>query len=187
VVIFTSDNGFYLGEHGLGDKRTAYDESLRIPLVVRWPKLGERARGKLVDQMALNIDLAPTLLDLAGVKIPPEMQGRSWRPLLKGDSVATAGWRKAFFYEYFYEANFAQIPTVLAVRTERAKLIKYPGHDDWTELFDLAADPYETKNLAADPASKDLLAAMRAEFDKQATAVAFRVPEYADKQPEPNE
>jgi len=187
VVIFTSDNGFYLGEHGLGDKRTAYDESLRIPLVVRWPKLGERARGKLVDQMALNIDLAPTLLDLAGVKIPPEMQGRSWRPLLKGDSVATAGWRKAFFYEYFYEANFAQIPTVLAVRTERAKLIKYPGHGDWTELFDLAADPYETKNLAADPASKDLLAAMRAEFDKQATAVAFRVPEYADKQPEPNE
>ena len=183
VVIFTSDNGFYLGEHGLGDKRTAYDESLRIPLLVRWPKLGDRGRSRLVDQMALNIDLAPTLLDLAGVTIPAEMQGRSWRPLLENNAAAAADWRKAFFYEYFYEANFTQIPTVLAVRTERAKLIKYPGHDDWTELFDLAADPYETKNLAADPASKELLAAMQAEYDRQAAAVRFQIPDYADTLP----
>ncbi len=189
VVIFTSDNGYYLGEHGLGDKRTAYDESLRIPLLVRWPKLGERARGKLVDQMALNIDLAPTLLDLAGVPVPAEMQGRSWRPLLEGaqlagNNSAAKNWRTAFFYEYFYESNYEQIPTVLAVRTERAKLIKYPGHDDWTELFDLAADPYETKDLATDPAAKDLLAALEAEYDKQAAAVDFRIPDYADKLPE---
>jgi len=182
VVVYTSDNGFYLGEHRLGDKRSAYDESLRIPLLVRAPMLGEAARGKVVDQMALNLDLAPTLLDLAGVKVPDVMQGRSWRPLLVGDATGAANWRTAFFYEYFFEQRF-NIPTVLAVRTDSAKLIKYPGHDDWTELFDLAADPYETKNLVADPASKDLLARMQAEFDKQAAAVGFKIPEFADPLP----
>src|SRR5207248_6471023 len=174
---FTSDNGFYLGDHSTGDKRSAYDESMRIPLLVRWPQLGEKARGKTVDQMALNLDLAPTLLDLAGVKIPETMQGRSWRPLLEGN--ASPNWRTAFFYEYFYERNYA-IPTVLAVRTDKAKLIKNPGHDDWTELFDLAADPYETKNLARDSAGKDLLTRTQAEFDGQAKAVDFRTPDFAD-------
>jgi arylsulfatase A-like enzyme len=183
VVIFASDNGFYLGDHSTGDKRSAYDESLRIPLLVRYPKLGDKARSKLIDQMALNIDLAPTLLDLAGVRIPESMQGRSWRPLLEGNA-ASANWRTAFFYEYFYERNYA-IPTVLAVRTERAKLIKYPGHDDWTELFDLDADPYETKNLAADPAAKQLRAAMQDEFDRQAKAIDFRIPDFADPLPAP--
>jgi arylsulfatase A-like enzyme len=182
VVVFTSDNGFYLGEHGLGDKRSAYEESIRIPLLVRWPKLGDAARGKVIDKLALNIDLAPTFLDLAGVPVPTQMQGRSWRPLLEGD--AAAEWRTAFLYEYFFERNFS-IPTVLAVRTEKAKLIKYPGHDDWTELFALAADPYETRNLASDPAAKELLAAMQAEFDRQAQAVDFQIPDYADKPPDP--
>lgn len=180
VVVFTSDNGFYLGEHNLGDKRSAYEESLRIPLLVRYPQLGAGAKGKIMDEMALNIDLAPTFLDLAGVKIPAEMQGTSWRPLLEGKQ---ADWRQAFFYEYFYERNFA-IPTTLAVRATDAKLIKYPGHQDWTELFDLRADPYETKNLAADPASRELLAKMEAEFDKQSRAVGFLVPPFADSLPE---
>jgi len=182
VVIFASDNGFYLREHDLGDKRSAYDESLRIPLLVRAPMLGEAARGKLVDRIALNLDLAPTLLDLAGVEIPKTMQGRSWKPLLNGNAAATANWRTAFFYEYFFERNF-NIPTVLAVRTDTTKLIKYPGHDDWTELFDLAADPYEIKNLVSDPASKALLAKMQAEFDQQAKAVDFKIPEFADPLP----
>src|SRR5207249_2444368 len=84
IVVYTSDNGFYLGDHGLGDKRSAYDESLRIPFLVRYPKLGAAARGKALDQMILNIDLAPTFLDLASVPVPKEMQGRSWRPLLEG-------------------------------------------------------------------------------------------------------
>jgi arylsulfatase A-like enzyme len=178
VVVFTSDNGFYLGEHNLGDKRSAYDESIRIPLLVRYPKMVER--GRLDDRLVLNLDLAPTFLDLAGVPIPPSMQGRSWRRLLE-DGVANG--RDAFFYEYFYERSYA-IPTVLAVRTRTAKLIKYPGHDDWTELFDLAHDPYETKNLASDPASKELLARMQAEFDRQAKAVDFRIPDFADPIPE---
>ena len=110
--------------------------------------LGEAARGKLVDQMALNLDLAPTLLDLAGVEIP-EHDARPQLAAAAGRRRrGTANWRTAFFYEYFFERNFS-IPTVLAVRTDTAKLIKYPGHDEWTELFDLAADPYETKNLVA--------------------------------------
>jgi arylsulfatase A-like enzyme len=176
MVIYCSDNGYYLGEHSLGDKRSAYDESLRIPLLVRWPTLG--AKGKVVDEMVLNIDLAPTLLDLAGAPIPPTMQGMSWRPLLEG---RPAQWRKAFFYEYFLESGMQRTPTVLAVRTDAAKLIRYPGHDEWTELFDLKNDPFEKKNLTRDPAHKDLLEQTQAEFDRQAKAVKFRIPEYADK------
>lgn len=175
MVIFTSDNGYYLGEHSLGDKRSAYDESLRIPLLLRYPKLKDK--GKLVDQMVLNIDLASTLLDYAGVAIPSAMQGRSWKPLLENQSVE---WRKAFFYEYFYERSFFT-PTVLAVRTETAKLIKYPGHDEWTELFDLVSDPYETKNLAGDPQHRPLLDTIEAEFQRQAQAVGFTIPDYADR------
>ena len=110
------------------------------------------------------------------------MQGRSWRPLLEGDAPASANWRTAFFYEYFYERNYA-IPTVLAVRTDTAKIIKYPGHDEWTEVFDLKADPYETKNLVNEPASNDLVAKMQTEFDRQAKAVDFRVPDFADPLP----
>jgi arylsulfatase A-like enzyme len=174
VVIFASDNGFYLGEHGLADKRSAYEESMRIPLLVRYPKLG--AKGKVVDALALNIDLAPTLLDYAGVAVPKEMQGRSWRPLLEGKD---ADWRRAFFYCYFYENNFAT-PTVTAVRTEKAKLVKYPGHDDWTELFDLGRDPYELKNLFADPESAGLRRELEAEYDRQAKAISFHIPEFAD-------
>jgi hypothetical protein len=105
------------------------------------------------------------------------MQGRSWRPLLEGRPAA---WRTAWFYEYFRERNFGS-PTVLAVRTESAKLIKYPGHDDWTELFDLHSDPYETKNLAREPAHQALLERLEAEFRKQSAVVEFRVPRYADE------
>jgi arylsulfatase A-like enzyme len=158
VVIFASDNGFYLREHGLGDKRSAYDESLRIPLLVKDPRTA--TKGKLVDQMVLNIDLAPTLLDLAGVDVPKQMQGRSWRPLLEGKPEA---WRQAFFYEYFFEKPFAS-PNVQAVRTEGAKLIKYPGHPEWTEMFDLAADPYETKNLIGESGKTGLRRKLEGEF-----------------------
>lgn len=174
MVIFASDNGYYLGEHGLGDKRSAYEESLRIPLLVRYPRLG--AKGRLADQMALNIDLAPTLLDYAGVPAPAAMQGRSWRPLLEGS--AADDWRKAYFYCYFREAAY-NIPMVTAVRTESAKLIKYPGHDEWTELFDLKADPYELKNLVNEPAAAELKKQLEQEYQKQAEAVAFRLSDYA--------
>ncbi len=182
VVVFASDNGFYKGEHGLGDKRSAYDESLRIPLLLRYPRL--IAKAKVLDKMVLNIDLAPTFLDLAGLPVPSQMQGRSWRPLLAGQP---ADWRKSFLAEYFLENAFPGTPTLVGVRTADAKLVKYPGHSEWTELFDLARDPYETKNLAADPASKPLLAKMQAEFDQQVKLTQYVIPDYADKPADVNQ
>jgi arylsulfatase A-like enzyme len=182
VVVYSSDNGYYLGEHGLGDKRSAYDESLRIPLLVRYPKF--RRRGVTVDQMALNIDLAPTLLDLAGADIPAEMQGRSWKPLLAGEPATD--WRRAYFYSYFREGR-SPTPTVTAVRTEAAKLIRYPGRDEWTEMFDLKNDPYETKNLFADPSYAELRRTLEAEYDQQARAVDYHVPNFADEKALPPE
>jgi len=175
MVVFSSDNGFFHNEHGLGDKRAAYDESMRIPILVRYPPL--TAKALVRDEMVLNIDLAPTILDFAGVPVPPEMQGRSWRPLLQAGKPE---WRDAFFYEYFWEKPYAT-PSMFAVRTERAKLIKYPGHDDWTQLFDLKADPYELHNLASDSNHRKLLEQMQAEYEKQALAVGFKVPSYADR------
>jgi arylsulfatase A-like enzyme len=169
VIIVASDNGYYLGEHGLGDKRSAYDESMRVPLLIHVP--GDSAKRSITsDAIALNIDYGPTILDLAGAAPLAEGQGRSLRPLLDGKKPVN--WRTSFFYEYFKEPNFAS-PTVLAVRTNNQKLITYPGHDEWTEVFDLANDPYELKNLVADEA---LLKKLRGVFDAQAKGVNFRMP-----------
>ena len=175
MVVFAGDNGYYMGEHReLGDKRSAYDESLRIPLLVRYPPLG--LRDATIDGMVLNIDLAPTLLDYAGAGIPDRMQGRSWRPLFEG---RRSGWRKAFFYDYFYERGF-RTPAVTAVRTETAKLIRYPGHEEWTELFDLMVDPYETKNLFGEPDQRALRLELEAEYGRQKATIGFRIPSFAD-------
>lgn len=175
IVIFASDNGYYLGEHSLGDKRSAYDESLRIPFLVRYPRLANP--GRVADGMVLNVDLAPTLLDFAGVAIPKEMHGRSIRPLLEGTKT---DWRRAFFYCYFFEKNFPTTPTVTAVRTDSAVMIKYPGHDAWTEVFDLARDPYQMKNLAKEESSAGLRRELEAEYDRQSKAIEFRIPDFAD-------
>jgi arylsulfatase A-like enzyme/predicted TIM-barrel fold metal-dependent hydrolase len=145
VFVYTSDNGYYLGEHNSGDKRSLYDESLRIPMLVRYPKAF--GKGKTVDAMVLNVDLAPTFLDLAGLPVPPSMQGASWKDLAAGKSPPN--WRQSFYAEYFKELG--DVPTCHAVRTSTHKLVKYPGHPEWTEVFDLVADPYEITNLVADP------------------------------------
>lgn len=178
VFCFSSDNGYYLGEHSLGDKRSAYEEALRVPMLVRYPRL--IAKGRTDDHLVLNIDPAATFLDLADVKVPAEMQGRSWKPLLEGKS--DVAWRDSFFYCYFFERGFAT-PTTTAVRTTTAKLIKYPGHDDWTEVFDLKNDPYELKNLASDPKYAELRKSLEAEYDKQSKAISFRIPDAADVPP----
>lgn len=154
IVIYCSDNGFYLGDHGLWDKRSAYDESLRIPFLVRFP--GVVKPGRVIDQMALNIDLAPTLLDLAGASIPSDMQGRSMRSLLEGKATP---WRKDFLYEYFEEKPYPETPSVVAVRTPDWKYVEYP--QDIPELYDLKNDPTEMKNLAADAKYADRLKDMR--------------------------
>ena len=175
MVVYSSDNGYYLGEHGLGDKRSLYEESLRIPMLVRYPRLF--GQGKVVDEMVLNIDLAPTFLELAGVPVPPEMQGVSWKALAVGQKPAN--WRQSFLAEYFYESG-VNIPTIVGVRTTGAKFVKYPGHDEWTEAFDLTVDPYEMKNLAADPVAT---AKLSAELEAQVKAVNYAVPAGADKPP----
>ena len=178
MVVYTSDNGYYLGDHGLSDKRSAYDESMRIPLLLRYPKL--HVKGAVVDESVLNIDLAPTFLDFASLVVPSTMQGRSWRPLLTRRAGGAPAWRHSCFYEYFYERNFA-IPTLFALRTDTAKLIKYKDHDEWTELFDLANDPYEMNNLMRDPSSGDFRARLEADIRRaRSLASGFVQPAYAD-------
>ena len=179
IVIFTSDNGVYLGAHATGDKRSAYDESLRVPFLVRYPALGDEARGRVVDKMVLNLDLAPSLLEFAGLPIPAAMQGRSWRTLLTDDN---APWRESWFYQYFTEdQKGTKVPDITAVRTADAKLIKYPGHKAWTELFDLKADPYEIRNLIDDPAAVALKTKMLAEHDRLSKEVGHCVPPFVSR------
>jgi arylsulfatase A-like enzyme len=160
VIAFAGDNGFYHGEHGLGDKRTAYEESVRIPLIVSYPKMIKP--GSKIGDTVLNIDFAPTMLELAGVKAPGVMQGKSMVPLLKGKNE---GWRTEFLYEYMSEPQFPKIPSVLAVRTNRWKYIRYPEIDDIEELYDLSNDRYELKNLASDPKYASTLAEMKKKMD----------------------
>ena len=176
VVLFTTDNGVYLGEHCLHDKRSVYDDSLRVPMLLRYPKLVPA--GQVCNDLVLNIDIAPTLLDLAGLSVPAQMQGRSWLPLLTGKP---SDWRTNFLAEYFIESTYPNTPTIVSLCTDTAKLTKYPGHEEWTELFNLKTDPYETNNLAKNPEFAPLLDKMNAEFDRQAKAVEYCVPPYADK------
>mgnify|MGYP003874979895 CR=1 FL=1 len=161
LIVFTSDNGYLWGEHGLGDKRAFYEESIRIPMVARYPKL-IRA-GSRTKEMALNIDIAPTFLDLAGAKVPSGMQGRSLRPVMAGQAKT---WRKSFLGEYYEEKQFPRIATWDGVRTERYKLTRYASMEGADELYDLDKDPYEMKNLAQDPAAKGILKEMQAELEK---------------------
>ncbi len=145
VIIFTSDNGYALADRGLADKWFAYEEDMRVPLIIADPRLPKSRRGSTEDAFALNVDLAPTMLDIAGVAVPQGMQGRSLRPLLEGR--APGDWRTEFFYEHHSVAK--RIPPVEAVRTQRWKYIRWMEPNPVSEeLYDLQADPLEEKNLA---------------------------------------
>jgi len=145
IVIYTSDQGFYLGEHGWFDKRFMYEESLRTPLVISYPK--EIRPATDVDGMVQNIDYAPTLLDYAGVKIPKKMQGESFRKLLSNEKTE---WRDAIYYTYYEYPSIHTVKRHYGVRTERYKLIHfYYDIDEW-ELYDLETDPNEMKNVYND-------------------------------------
>ena len=151
LIVFTSDNGFALGEHGRVDKRTMYEESIRVPLLVRYPKW--IARPTIVREMVLHLDLAPSILDLCGVEPLANAHGASWKRLLAGD---TRGWRNSWFYQYNYEKEFPYTPNVRGVRTDEWKYIHYPhgdgGPDRYTmELYNVKDDPLEMKNLIDDP------------------------------------
>jgi len=160
VFLFTSDNGYFKGEHaGMGDKRLAYEESMRIPMLLRYPKLAKP--GGTIPGMVLNLDVAQTMLDLAGLKPAPTMQGRSMKPLLEGK---TKGWRENFLYEYWVDLN--TIPRMVGIRTESAKYVKYPDIQDLDELYDLRKDPGELKNLAADKEWSAVKKKLQAELEK---------------------
>lgn len=168
IVIYSSDQGFYLGEHGWFDKRWMYEESLRMPFIVRWP--GVVKPGSEDRHLVQNLDFAPTFLDLAGVPIPDDMQGRSLVQLLKGDARR---WRQAIYYHYYewYGPNTVHnVTRHYGIRTERYKLIHYYLIDEW-ELFDLQKDPdelksvYEAEDYKATRATlKDQLAALRTKY-----------------------
>ena len=165
VVVYTSDNGYYLGERGLGDKRALYEEGLRIPFIVRYPRLFPK--GKLVDEMVINQDLAPTFLDLAGLPAHPGMHGASFKDLALGNKPAN--WRTSFLT--YYRKELGDTPTCHGIRTDSAKLIVYPKNPEWTEVYDLKNDPYELTRL---PADGPLAASLKAELDKQMKAVGFK-------------
>jgi N-acetylglucosamine-6-sulfatase len=169
VIVFASDNGFFQGEHRRGDKRLMYEESIRIPLLMRYPPL-IRA-GSLPDPMILNIDLASTLLEIAGVEAPPYMQGRSFRALLGGGPYRP---REAFLYEYYQEQWLPGIPTMFGVRTPRWKYITYPEIHDIDELYDLQRDPHEMRNLALDPSYAPELRVMKEELARLQRETAAR-------------
>jgi arylsulfatase A-like enzyme len=146
IVIYTSDQGFFLGDHGLFDKRFMYEESIRMPFLVRWPaviKAGTRS-----DAIALNVDFAPTFLDAAGLAIPREMQGRSLLPVLRGRTPPD--WRNAMYYRYYHDPGDHNTRAHYGIRTRTHKLIYFWKKDQW-ELFDLVNDPYELHNLYGEP------------------------------------
>lgn len=163
IVIYTSDQGFFLGEHNFFDKRFMYEESLRTPLVVRWP--GHVAPGAVSTAMALNLDFAPTFLDAAGAKVPGDMQGRSLVPLLAGQTPAD--WRTSMYYRYYHPGHHNVAPH-LGVRTTRYKLIYFNTLDQW-ELYDLRDDPGEMHNLYADPRQRSTVETLRKELQRLKT------------------
>ena len=160
VIVFAGDNGFLFGDHKLINKETMYEESLRIPLLMRYPALVKPRT--VVRDMALNIDMAPTFLDLAGVPIPASVQGRSWAPLLRGKQKKL---RTSFFYEYFADSGLPGTPNIEGVRTERWKYIRYPGANETDELYDLETDPYEMHNLVNEKAAASQLGLMKTTFE----------------------
>ena len=162
-MVYTSDQGFYLGEHGWFDKRFMYEESLRTPLVVRWP--GVVKPGSVEGRIVSNVDFAPTFLQAAGASVPKEIQGRSMMPVLKGEDASA--WRKSFYY-HFYEDKDADhhVAKHEGVTNGRAKLIHFYTLKEW-ELYDLEKDPHELLNVYGKPEYAKTQAEMTAELERQ--------------------
>ena len=163
IIVFMGDNGLLEGEHGMVDKRTAHEASLRIPLVVRFPSLGQ---GKTIDQQVLTVDMAPSILDLCTAPALPKIHGKSWVMLARAGDPE---WRTSWFYHYNYEKQFPYTPNVRAIRTDRWKYIHYPHGDGgpdrhMAELYDLKNDPGETKNLISKPELFGQVTALQAEL-----------------------
>ncbi len=164
IVILMGDNGFMFGEHGLIDKRNAYEESMRVPLLAYIPGLDQP--GRVVEEITAGIDIAPTVLEVAGVKeMPPQFEGASLLPLAKGEQVDS--WREDLLYEYYWEFNYPMTPTTFALRTDDYKLIQYHGVWDTEELYDIKNDPKEMRNLIEDPAYLEVRVKLRKELHRR--------------------
>lgn len=164
IIVVTSDHGYWYGEHGLSDeRRLAYEEALRIPLMIRYPNRIDA--GTRPSQMTLSIDLAPTMLELAGSVPPGNLHGRSLVPLLDGNET---DWRSSFLVEYYSDTVFERIFTMgyKAVRTDQYKYIQYVDLENMNELYDLTADPYELRNLINEPNYADVVDKMQAELQR---------------------
>jgi len=161
IVIYTSDQGFFLGDHGLFDKRFMYEESLRMPFLIRWPEA--IMAGSRIDAMALNVDFAPTFLDAARLPVPADMQGRSLVPVLRGRPPAD--WRTSMYYRYYHDPGDHNTRAHYGVRTRTHKLIYFWKKDQW-ELFDLVTDPYELNNLYGQRGQEKLTADLKAELSR---------------------
>ncbi|MCH8119281.1 MAG: sulfatase [Planctomycetes bacterium] len=181
VLVFTSDNGFFLGEHGMTDKRTMHEPSIRVPLLVRYPRLIRP--GTVIDKMVMNVDLAPSILDICQAEPLTNIHGRSWKKLLAGH---TSDWRKSLYYSYNYEKQFPYTPNVRGVRTDEWKYVHYPNGDNKpdrykAELYNLKNDPLETKNLIDDPKYAPKVTELKAELRRlmaQTGALPDKMPLY---------
>lgn len=177
LVLYLGDNGFMFGEQGLIDKRAAYEASMRIPFLVQCPELFKG--GTVLTQMVANIDIAPTMLEVAGAKPPSTMDGRSLLALARSPQPP---WRDALLYEYYWERNFPQTPTQHALRTDRYKYIRYHGLWDSDELYDLARDPQETRNLARQPEHAKTVRDLNVRlFEMLAESNGLYIPLYPDR------
>ena len=159
VVIYSSDQGFFLGEHGWYDKRWMFEESFRMPFLIRWP--GVIQGGSRPEQLIQNIDYAPTFLEMAGLEIPKEIQGQSLVPIMNGTARE---WRRSLFYTY-YELGEHAVPQHFGVRTDRHKLIWFPRTREWN-LFDLKTDPLELKSVHDAPGYREVMQSMIVEYDR---------------------
>ena len=159
IFVFLGDNGLLEGEHGMVDKRTMHEASIRVPMIVRYPGLTPADRPKRIREQVLTVDLAPTLLDICGVDPLPKVHGRSFKQLVtSGDP----DWRTAWFYHYNYEKQFPYTPNVRGIRTDRWKYVRYPHGDGspdrhMAELYDMVSDPHEKKNLINAPGMESLV------------------------------
>jgi arylsulfatase A-like enzyme len=157
IVIYTADQGFYLGDHGWYDKRFMYEESLRMPFLIRYP--GTIQAGQRIEQMTLNVDFAPTLLRMAGVEVPEEMQGESFAPLFTDQEDIP--WREAIYYHYYEYPKWHQVQPHYGIRTDRYKLIHFYYDVDVWELYDLKEDPHELNNLYGQPEFGEMIVSLK--------------------------
>jgi arylsulfatase A-like enzyme len=164
VILFTSDNGLMHGEHGILGKWWMYEESIRVPLLVMDPTMTASRRRHRIDEMVLNIDVAPTLLELAGVDAPAAMQGRSVAPLLTREGVP---WREEWLYEHRFGVATGELPLIEGVRTARYKYVRYSDRGITREaLYDLLHDPREERNLVEEQGEQRSLAELRDRFHR---------------------